>query len=69
MAIELDHAKDLAPFLESPSRAATLTEPDDQLPMSTDGVNRVTRDHRLYILWKFDCKNYNSRAWHSKRID
>ena len=62
MAIELEHAKDLAPLLESPSRAATLTEPDDQPPMSADGVNRVTRDHRLYIAWKFECKNYNSRA-------
>ena len=30
--------------------------------MSTDGVNRVTRDHRLYIAWKFDCENYNSGA-------
>ena len=59
VAIKLDHAKDLAPFLESPSRAATLTEPDNQ---PADGVNRVTRDHQLYIAWKFKCENYNSRA-------
>ena len=62
VAIELEHAKDLAPLLESPSRAATLTEPDDQPPMSADRANHVTRDHRLYIAWKFECKNYNSRA-------
>ena len=62
VAIELDHAKDLAPLLESPSRAATLTEPSDQPPMTAGGVNRVTRDHRLYITWKFKCVNYNSRA-------
>ena len=54
VAIEMDHAKDLAPLLESPSRAATS--------MSANGVNRVTRDHRLYIAWKFECENYNSRA-------
>ena len=47
VAIELDHAKDLAPLLESPSRAATLTEPSDLPPMTADGVNWVTRDHRL----------------------
>ena len=69
MAIELDHAKDLAPFLESPSQAATLTKPNDQPPMLTNGVNRVTRDHRLYIAWKFDCENYIRAPWHSKRID
>ena len=45
VAIEMDYAKDLAPLLESPSRAATLTEPADQPPMSADKVNRVTRDH------------------------
>ena len=39
-----------------------MTEPDDQPPMTADGINRVTRDHRLYIAWKFDCENYNSRA-------
>ena len=48
--------------MESPSRAATLTEPDDQLPMTANGVNRITRDHRLYIAWKFECENNNSRA-------
>ena len=30
--------------------------------MSADGVNCVTRDHQMYIAWKFDCENYNSRA-------
>ena len=45
VAIELDHAKDLAPLLESPSRAATLTEPSNQPPMMANGVNQVTRDH------------------------
>ena len=44
-AIELEHARDLAPLFESPSREAKLTEPDDQPPMSHDKVNRVTRDH------------------------
>ena len=62
VAIEMDHAKDLAPLLESPSRAATLTAPEDQPPMSANGVSRVTRDHRLYIAWRFECENYNSRA-------
>ena len=45
VAIELEHAKDLAPFFESPSKAATLNEPQDQPPMSADGINCVTRDH------------------------
>ena len=62
VAIKMDHAKDLAPLLESPSRAATLTAPADQPPMSANGVSRVTRDHRLYIAWRFECENYNSRA-------
>ena len=62
VAIEMDHAKDLAPLLESPSRAATLTEPSDLPPTGADGINRVTRDHRLYIAWKFECESYNSRA-------
>ena len=62
VAIELEYAKDLAPLLESPSRATTLIKPDDQLPLSADRVNHVTRDHQLFIAWKFECKSYNSRA-------
>ena len=30
--------------------------------MSADKVNRVTRNHRSYIAWKFDCENYNTRT-------
>ena len=61
-AIELEHATDLAPLFETPCKAATIKEPDDQPPMSSDQVNRVTRDHRLYIAWKFECESYNSRV-------
>jgi hypothetical protein len=60
--IEFDHAKDIGPLFESPCKAVTITVPSDYPPMSTDGINRVTRDHRLYISWKFECESYNSRA-------
>ena len=60
-SIELDHAKDLSPLFESPCKAATIAAPDDLPPMSSDEKTRVTRDHRLYIAWKFECENYNSR--------
>ena len=61
-AIELEYAKDLGPLFESPSRKAELTEPEDLPPMSADKVNRVTRDHRHYIAWKFECESFNTRA-------
>jgi hypothetical protein len=61
VAIELDHAKDLAPLFGSPAKKATIDEPDDQPPFGSDGITRVTRDHRFYIAWKFECENYNSR--------
>lgn len=61
-AIELDHASDLAPLFETPCKPAIIKEPDDQPPMSSDKVNRVSRDHRLYIAWKFECESYNSRV-------
>jgi Reverse transcriptase (RNA-dependent DNA polymerase) len=60
-AIELEHAKDLSPLFGTPCCNATIPQPSDQPPMSADGVNRVTRDHRLYIAWKFECENHNSR--------
>ena len=62
VAIELEYATDLAPRLEGSSRATTVIKPDDQLPLSADRVNHVTRDHQLFIAWKFECKSYNSRA-------
>jgi hypothetical protein len=61
VAIELDHAKDLAPLFASPAKAATIPEPDDQPPFGSDGITRVTRDHRFYIAWKFECETYNAR--------
>jgi hypothetical protein len=60
--IEYDHAKDLGSLFESPCRAVKLKQPPDMPPMSSDGVNRVTRDHRKYIVWKFDCENFNTRT-------
>jgi hypothetical protein len=60
--IEYEHAKDLGPLFESPSREATLDEPPDLPPMSSDGTTRVTRDHRKYIVWKFECENHNTRT-------
>jgi hypothetical protein len=61
-AIELERPKDLSPLFESPCATPTILEPSDQPPMSADGVNRVTRDHRLNIAWKFECESYNSRV-------
>lgn len=57
---ELDHAVDLAPLFEIPSVDATIPEPNDEAPIGSDG-KRVTRDHRLYIDWKYQCENYNTR--------
>ena len=59
-SIELDHAKDLAPLFATPCAAATIATPPDQPPLGTDGI-RVTRDHRLYNAWKYECDNYNER--------
>ena len=60
--IKLEHAKDLAPLFQVPVRAAKIPVPADQPPMSADNVNCVTRDHRSYIAWKFDCENCNTRT-------
>jgi hypothetical protein len=60
-SIELEHAKDLLPLFETPCKTPTITQPFDLPPMSSDGTTRVTRDHRLYIVWKFECESYNSR--------
>jgi hypothetical protein len=60
--IEYDHAKDLVPLFESPCRKATIKAPPDLPPMSSDGVNRVPREHRLYIVWKFECETFNTRT-------
>ena len=61
-SIELDHAKDLSPLFETLCAAAKIVEPDDQPPMSSNKTTRVTRDHRLYIAWKFECESYNTRV-------
>ena len=55
-----DRPEDLRPLFETPSRAALIDEPPDLPPLSVDGVTRVTRDHRLYIDWKYDCESYIS---------
>jgi hypothetical protein len=60
--IEYEHAKDLRPLFESPCCKAKLKEPPDLPPMSSDGVLRVTRDHRKYIKWKFECESFNTRT-------
>ena len=57
-----DRPEDLRPLFETPSRAALIDEPPDLPPLSVDGVTRVTRDHRLYIDWKYDCESYNTRT-------
>ena len=56
--IELDHALDLAPLFATPCQQPDIPEPDEQPPMSADGVNRVTRDNRGYIRWKAECDSY-----------
>jgi hypothetical protein len=61
VTIELDNSKDLAPLFETPSAKPAIIEPSDHPPMSIDGINRVTRDHRKYIAWKFECESYNTR--------
>jgi Reverse transcriptase (RNA-dependent DNA polymerase) len=61
VTIELDNSKDLAPLFETPSSTPTIAEPKDDPPLSSDGVNAVTRDHRKYIIWKFECESYNTR--------
>jgi hypothetical protein len=61
-AIELDRPKDLGVLFGTTCTTPTIAEPSDQPPMSSDGVNRVTRDHRLYIAWKFECESYNNRV-------
>jgi hypothetical protein len=60
--VEMDNAKDLAPFFEDPCREAIIDEPDDEPPMSSNGQDRVGRDHRLYIQWKDECEQYNQRT-------
>jgi hypothetical protein len=60
--VEMDNAKDLAPFFEDPCREVTIAEPDDEPPMSADGQTRVGRDHRLYIQWKDQCEQFNQRS-------
>jgi uncharacterized membrane protein YgcG len=60
--VEMDNAKDLAPFFEDPCREVVIDEPDDEPPMSADGTTRVGRDHRLYIQWKDQCEQYNQRS-------
>jgi hypothetical protein len=60
--IELDHAVDLAPLFQTPSSDVEITQPTDLAPMSSDGVNRVGRDHQLYIAWKYKCEHYNVRT-------
>jgi hypothetical protein len=57
--VEMDNAKDLAPFFEDPCEDAEIEEPDDEPPMGSDGQTRVGRDHRLYIQWKDECEQYN----------
>jgi hypothetical protein len=59
--VEMDNAKDLAPFFEDRCRDAKIEEPDDKPPMLKDGKTRAGRDHRLYIQWKDQCEQYNQR--------
>jgi hypothetical protein len=59
--VEMENAKDLAPFFEDPCRDAKIDEPDDEPPMGKDKKTRVSRDHRLYIQWKDQCEQYNQR--------
>ena len=56
-----DHPEDLRPYFDTPSGDATIPEPADLPPFTADGVTRVTRDHRLYIDWKYQCEQYNTR--------
>jgi hypothetical protein len=54
--IELEHAKDLTPLFGTPCNEVVLTPPSDLPPAAA-----VTREHRLFIAWKFECENYNAR--------
>lgn len=57
---ELDNVVDLAPLFEIPSRDVVIPVPVDEAPFVSDG-KQLTRNHRLYIDWKYDCETYNSR--------
>jgi hypothetical protein len=59
--VEMENAKDLAPFFEDPCRDAKIEEPDDEPPMGKDGKTHVTRDHRMHIQWRDQCEQYNQR--------
>jgi hypothetical protein len=62
VASEYDYPLDLGPLFRDPCEEADIDEPADEAPMSNDGVNRVGRDHRLFIVWKDECMQYTARV-------
>jgi hypothetical protein len=62
VSIEMEQDPDLSPLFETPPSEVTIPEPEDLPPMLSDMSGRVPIQHRLYIAWKFECENYNTRA-------
>jgi hypothetical protein len=61
VASEFEDPLDLTPLFRDPCEDAEIEDLGNQAPMSEDGVNRVGRDHGLYIEWKDERTNYKSR--------